>query len=100
MKGEQEGEEEVEEKGSRRRKVGTTIKSATTIGVAEEAAIASAGNNRTYSDGGNRKDKYGSSKGCGTRGRGSSKIGPLCDGGGQGKELFCLWGIKRQGGGQ
>ena len=93
MEGEQEGGGEIEEKGSRRREAGTTTKPAMTIGVAEEAAIASADDNRACSNGGNREDKCGSSKGCGTRGRGSSKMGPLCDGGGQGKELFCLWGI-------
>ena len=60
----------------------------------------------------NREDKCDSSKECRTGCGGSSKTGPLCDGGGQGKELFCLQGIwayglslqksgsKRQGGGQ
>ena len=53
MEGEQEGGGKVEEKGSRRRKAGTMTEPATTIGVAEEATIASAGNNRACSDGGN-----------------------------------------------
>ena len=52
-----------------------------TISVAEEANT-SAGNNRACSDGGSRKDKYSSGKGCGTRSRGSSKTRPLCDGSG------------------
>jgi len=34
-----------------------------TFGVAEEAAIASAGDNRAYSDGGDREDKCSGSKG-------------------------------------
>ena len=51
MEGEQEGGRKVEEKGNRR-KAGTTTEPATTIGVAEEAANASAGNNRACSDGG------------------------------------------------
>ena len=53
MEGEQEGGGKVEEKGSRRTKTGTMIKSATTLGVAEEATIASAGDNWACSDGGN-----------------------------------------------
>jgi len=37
-------------------------KPATTIGVAEEAAIASAGDNRACSNGRGREDKHGSGK--------------------------------------
>ena len=36
-----------------------------TLGVAEEAAIASAGDKRACSDGGNRKDECGGSEGTG-----------------------------------
>ena len=74
MEGEHEGGGKVEEKGSRRRKAGTMTKPATTIGVAEEAAIASAGNNRVCSDGRGREDKCGSGEGIGgrTEWRGSS----------------------------
>jgi len=42
-------------------------KPATTIGVAEEAAIASAGNNGACSDGRGRKDKRGSGEGIRSR---------------------------------
>ena len=54
MEGEQEGGREVEEKRSRRRssKAGAKIEPATTFSVAEEATIASAGNNRACSNGG------------------------------------------------
>jgi len=40
---------------------------ATTIGVAEEAAIASAGDNRACSNGRGREDKCGSGKRIGSR---------------------------------
>jgi len=40
-------------------------KPATTFGVAEEAAIASAGDNRACSDGGDREDECSGSKGTG-----------------------------------
>ena len=69
MEGEQEGGREVEEKGSRRRKARTMTKPATTIGVAEEAAIASVGDNRACSNGRGRKDECGSGMGIRTRGR-------------------------------
>ena len=59
MEGEQEGGGKVEKKGSGRRKAGTTTEPATTIGVAEEAAIALAGDNGACSDGGNRADECG-----------------------------------------
>ena len=52
LEGEQEGRRKAEEKGSRRRKAGTTTEPATTIGVAEEAANASAGDNGACSNGG------------------------------------------------
>ena len=67
MEGEQKRGGKVEEKGSRRREAGTTTKPATTIGVAEEAAIASVGDNRACSDGRGREDKHGSGKGIGSR---------------------------------
>ena len=53
-----------------------------TLGVAEEATIASAGDNRACSDGGYRKDEYGGSKGTGSRTGcgGFSKTGSLCNG--------------------
>jgi len=40
-----------------------------TLGVAEEAAIASAGDNRACSDGGCGENKCGSGEGIGARGR-------------------------------
>ena len=52
MEGEQEGRRKAEEKGSRMRKARTTTEPATTIGVAEEAANASAGDNGACSNGG------------------------------------------------
>ena len=56
---------------------------------------ASAGNNGAYSDGGSRKNKCGGSKRSGIRTgcRDSSKMGPLCNGGGSEKELLRLWGF-------
>ena len=51
MEGEQEGRGKVEEE-RRRGKTGTETNPATTIGVAEEATIASAGDNRACSNGG------------------------------------------------
>ena len=61
-----------------------------TISVAEEATAFSAGDNRACSDGRSGEDKY-SSKGIRARGRGSSKIGSLCYGGGPREELLYLW---------
>ena len=52
MEGEQERGGKVEEKRSGRGKVGAMTKPAMTFGVAEEATIASAGDNRACSDGG------------------------------------------------
>ena len=59
MEGEQERGGKVEKEGSRRRKTGTETDLATTIGVAKEATIASAGNNRACSDGGSGEDECG-----------------------------------------
>jgi len=56
LEGEQERRREDERKeGSRRRssKTGAKTEPATTLGVAEEATIVSAGDNRACSDGGN-----------------------------------------------
>ena len=63
---EQERGREVEEEGDRRRntEAGET-EPATTIDVAEEATIASAGDNRACSDGRSREDKCGGYKGTG-----------------------------------
>ena len=52
MEGEQEGRRKIEEKRSWGRKARTTTEPAMTIGVAEEATTASAGDNRACSDGG------------------------------------------------
>jgi len=67
LEGEQEGRRKVEEKGSRRREAETMTKLATTIGVAKEAAIASAGDNGACSNGRSREDKCGSGKGIRSR---------------------------------
>ena len=72
MAREQKGRGETEKEGGRRRKAGTTTKPATTIGVAEEATIATAGDNRACSDGRDREDECGSSEMIKARGRGSS----------------------------
>jgi len=52
----------VREEGTGRRgsKAGAKTEPAMTFSVAEEATIASAGNNRACSDGGSREDKCGS----------------------------------------
>ena len=63
MKGKQEGRREIaREEGTRRRgsEAGAKTEPVTTFSVAEEATIASAGNNRACSDGGSREDKCGS----------------------------------------
>jgi len=53
-----------------------------TFSVAEEATIASTGNNRACSDGGCGENEYGSGEGIGSRTewRGSAKKGPFCHG--------------------
>jgi len=80
LEGEQKGGRKIEEEGSWRRKTGTETDPATTIGVAEEATITSAGNTRACSDGGCGKNKCGGHEGTGAGDRGFSKMGPLCDG--------------------
>ena len=65
MEGEQEGGRKVEKKRNRRGKTGAATKPATTFGVAEEATIASAGNNGACSDGRGGENKCGSDKGAG-----------------------------------
>ena len=68
-----------------------------TIGVAEKATTASAGDNRACSDGGCGKNECGSGKRIGARDGtecgGSSEKGPICYEGRQGEELLCLWGF-------
>ena len=66
LEGEQKRRGKIKEERSRRRrtKAGET-EPAMTLGVAEEAAIASAGDKRACSDGGNRKDECGGSEGTG-----------------------------------
>ena len=61
---------------------GAETEPTTTFGVVEKATIASAGNNRAYSDGGYRKNEHGSSEGIRARSWGSFKKRPLCNGGG------------------
>ena len=56
-----------EETRRRGPKTGAEIDIAITISVAEEATASSAGNNRAYSDGGNREDKRSGSEGVGAR---------------------------------
>ena len=66
MEGEQERGGKVEEKGSRRIEAGET-EPAMTIGVAEEAAIASAGDNRACSNGRCGENKCSSDEGIRSR---------------------------------
>jgi len=70
---EQERGRKIEEEGDRRRnpEAGET-EPAMTIGVAEKATIASAGDNRACSDGRSREDECGGHKGTGARGGDSS----------------------------
>ena len=68
MERKQEGGGKAEKKGNRRVEAGKT-EPATTIGVAEEAAIVSAGDNRACSDGGCGKNECGSSERIRARGR-------------------------------
>ena len=72
MEGEQEGGRKVEEEGSWRRKTRTETDLATTIGVAEEATIASAGDNRACSDRRGRKNECGGDEETGIGCRDSS----------------------------
>ena len=66
---EQKGRGEAEIEGGKRRKKGTMTKSATTIDVAEEAVIASVGDNQACSDGRSEENECSSSKGIGRRSR-------------------------------
>ena len=61
-----------------------------TIGVAEEATNASAGNNRACSDGRGGKDECGGCKGIRVGHRGFSKMGSLCYEHRLWEELLCL----------
>ena len=61
-----------------------------TFSVVEEANAFSAGDNRAYSNGRNRENKYSSGKRIRTRNGGFSKKGPLYNGNGQGEELLRL----------
>ena len=58
--------------GRRGSKTGAKTDIATTISMAEEAIASLAGDNRAYSDGGNREDECGGSERVGARGWGSS----------------------------
>ena len=71
---EQEGGREIEEERGRRRRIkaGET-EPAMTFSVAEEATIASAGDNRACSNGRSGENKCGSGKG--SRGRGGTEYG-------------------------
>jgi len=61
----------VRKKGTRRKssETGAETEPAMTLSVAEEATIASAGNNRACSDGGSREDECSGSKESRGRGR-------------------------------
>ena len=59
--------------------------------MAEDATTPLAGGNRACSNGRCGEDEYGSGKGIGARGRGSSKMRSLCYGGGPREKLLHLW---------
>ena len=91
----------MREEETRRRgfETGVEIEPATTPSVAEEATIASTGNNKACFNGRGGEDKCGGSKGIGGRtGCGSSsEKGSFCNGSRLGQELLCLWGIRAYG---
>ena len=95
LEGEQKRGEKIKEEGNRRRrtKAGET-EPAMTFGVAEEATIASAGDNRACSNGGSQKNEHSGSTRTESRSEtecgASSKKGPFCNGGRPGQELLCM----------
>ena len=88
-----------EEERLRKKEVAGETEPTTTFGVAEEATIASAGNNRACSNERSGENKYSGSKGTGDRtGYGdSSEKGFFCNGNRWGKELLCMWEIQAHG---
>jgi len=98
LEGKSEGEREIVRKERTRRRgseAGAKTEPATTFSVAEEATIASAGDNWACSDGMSGENERGSGERA--EGRigygGSSEMGPLCNGGRQREELLHLWGF-------
>ena len=82
MEREQEKRKEIKEKRSWKRIETGETKPATTFSVAEEATIASTGDNRACSDGRGGEDECSGSKGTEgrTKYRGSSEKGSFCNG--------------------
>jgi len=76
-----------------RKEVGAETEPVMTLGVAEEANIASAGDNWACSDGRGRKDECSGCEGTGAGYGDSSKKRSLCYGGGSETELLCMQGI-------
>ena len=68
-----------------------------TISVVKKANASSTGDNRACSDGRSRKDKCGDSERFRAGNGGFSEKGPLYYGGGQRKELLCMWGFQAYG---
>ena len=89
-KGKIEGNKGTKEGSS---KAGAVTDIATTISVAEEANVSSAGTNKACSNGGSRKDKCDNGKGTGTEHRGISQKRPLRYGSRSGEKLLCLWRV-------
>ena len=85
----------MREEGTGRRgsKTGAETNIATTLSVAEETTVSSAGDNRACSDGGSGKDKCSGGEGSGARGWSFSKKRSLCHGGRQRKKLLRLWRV-------
>ena len=81
--------------GRRSSETGAETEPATTPSVAEEATIASAGDNRACSNERSRENEHSSGERAGGRTRygGSSETGPLCNGDRQGEELLYLRGF-------
>ena len=61
--------------------------------MAEKANVFSASNNRAYSNGRSRKNKYSDDKEIRTRERSTFQKGPLCNGCGPRKKLLYLWRV-------
>ena len=77
--------------GSNSKTTGAEIGKTMTISVAEKANAFSAGNNRTCSNGGSRKDEHGNDMAA-AEDR-VSIMQPICHGGRQGEKLLHLWRI-------
>jgi len=92
-------ESQRKEERLRKKEVAGETEPTMTFGMAEEATIASAGNNRACSNRRSGENKCGGSKGTGDRigYKNSSEKGSFCNGNRQRKELLYMWGIRTHG---